>query len=189
MDLFWSLRVCGVAGILGAVLFMLGDLSYNHIPGSKASTAQKMSQMPEARLLRAGVLGLIGCWLYGLAAFQIYSGLSAAGRVLCAAPRPGLCRHCHLLRDFACGLFRHRCRCTGRRPPGGRRRGRRAIGQHIFPAPGVHHLSAGGAGQRADGVRGSQRALAVSAVDGIVSADHDLCAAQAGAEGFARTSG
>lgn len=79
MDLFWSLRVCGAAGILGAVLFMLGDLSYNHIPGSKASTAQKMSQMPEARLLRAGVLGLIGCWLYGLAAFQIYSAFLPLG--------------------------------------------------------------------------------------------------------------
>jgi len=63
----WVLRLLGMAGVFGAVLFIAGDLLYNHIPGSKKSPAEKMSVLPESRLLNAGTLGLIGCWFYTLA--------------------------------------------------------------------------------------------------------------------------
>lgn len=81
MDFFslLFLRIFGITGILGAILFMAGDLSYNHIPGSKASPTEKMSRMPASRLLRAGVLGLIGCWLYALSAFHLYSAFRPVG--------------------------------------------------------------------------------------------------------------
>jgi hypothetical protein len=63
----WGLRLFGITGICGSILFILGDLSYNHIPGSKDSPALKLSRMPVARLINAGTLGLVGCWLYTLA--------------------------------------------------------------------------------------------------------------------------
>lgn len=61
--------------------FMWGDLSYNHVPGSAGSPAAKMGTMPEARLLRAGILGLVGCWLYALAAIGQYLAFRPAGDV------------------------------------------------------------------------------------------------------------
>jgi hypothetical protein len=66
----WALRSFGISGILGSILFIIGDLLYNHVPGSKDGIAIKMSRMPESRLLNAGTLGLIGCWFYTLASFQ-----------------------------------------------------------------------------------------------------------------------
>jgi hypothetical protein len=66
----WALRLFGISGIFGAILFITGDLLYNHVPGSRDSLAVKMSQMPESRLLNAGTLGLIGCWFYTLASLQ-----------------------------------------------------------------------------------------------------------------------
>lgn len=75
----WALRWFGITGILGAVLFIIGDLLYNHIPGSAKSPTEKMSTQPETRLLNAGTLGMIGCWLYTLASAQIYLALQPAG--------------------------------------------------------------------------------------------------------------
>jgi hypothetical protein len=60
----WALRCFGMSGICGAILFICGDLLYNHIPGSTASPAIKMCEMPESRLLNAGTVGLVGCWFY-----------------------------------------------------------------------------------------------------------------------------
>lgn len=77
----WALRCLGISGILGAILFMLGDLSYNHIPGSGDSPAVKMSIHPERRLLRAGIFGLPGCWLYVLAALHLYLAFRPVGDV------------------------------------------------------------------------------------------------------------
>ena len=77
----WALRLSGISGILGAMLFMLGDLFYNHIPDSENSPTVKMSKMPDARLLNAGVLGLIGCWLYVLAMLHIFIAFRPEGEV------------------------------------------------------------------------------------------------------------
>ena len=79
LDTTWALRCFGISGILGAVLFIIGDLLYNHIPGSTKSPTEKMSVLPESRLLNAGILGMIGCWLYTLASAQIYLAFRPAG--------------------------------------------------------------------------------------------------------------
>jgi hypothetical protein len=75
----WALRLSGISGILGAILFIFGDLLYNHVPGSKNSPALKMSKMPESRLLTAGILGLIGCWFYILASLHLYIAFRPSG--------------------------------------------------------------------------------------------------------------
>jgi hypothetical protein len=77
----WALRLFGIAGITGSVLFILGDLLYNHVPGSKNSDTVKMSKMPESRLLNAGTLGLFGCWFYVLASMHLYLAFRPAGDV------------------------------------------------------------------------------------------------------------
>ncbi len=75
----WALRWFGISGILGSLLFILGDLLYNHIPGSHKNPAEKMSSLPESRLLNAGTLGLVGCWLYTLASAHIYIAFQPVG--------------------------------------------------------------------------------------------------------------
>jgi len=75
----WSLRLFGISGIVGSIFFIVGDLLYNHVPGSKASTTIKMSTLPESRLLNAGTLGLIGCWFYTLGALHVYIAFQPAG--------------------------------------------------------------------------------------------------------------
>jgi hypothetical protein len=77
----WALRCFGISGILGSILFIWGDLLYNHVPGSSASPAVKMSTMPESRLLNAATLGLFGCWLYTLAAMHLYLAFRPVGEI------------------------------------------------------------------------------------------------------------
>ena len=77
----WSLRIFGLLGVLGAILFICGDLLYNHIPGSTLSPMEKMGKMPERRLLNAGTLGLIGCWLYTAASLHLYLAFRPVGEV------------------------------------------------------------------------------------------------------------
>jgi hypothetical protein len=78
----WALRLSGISGIIGSILFIFGDLLYNHIPGSKKSPTVKMSKMPESRLLNAGTLGLVGCWFYTLASLHLYIAFRPAGDYL-----------------------------------------------------------------------------------------------------------
>jgi uncharacterized protein YjeT (DUF2065 family) len=73
------LRWFGISGIFGSLLFIAGDLLYIHVPGSLKSPAEKMSKMPESRLLLAGTLGLIGCWFYTLASAHIFIAFQPAG--------------------------------------------------------------------------------------------------------------
>ena len=75
----WALRLFGLSGILGSLLFVCGDLLYNHIPGSTGSPAVKMSTLPAARLLNAGTLGLLGCWFYVLACLHLYLAFRPLG--------------------------------------------------------------------------------------------------------------
>ena len=77
----WALRLFGISGILGSILFIFGDLLYNHVPGSKNSPAIKMSRMPESRLLNAGTLGLVGCRFYSLASLHLYMAFRPAGDI------------------------------------------------------------------------------------------------------------
>ena len=81
----WALRLFGLSGIIGSMLFISGDLLYNHIPGSKNSPSVKMSEMPESRLLNAGTLGLFGCWFYTLASLHVYIAFRPAGDVFAFA--------------------------------------------------------------------------------------------------------
>jgi hypothetical protein len=81
IDPIWALRLLGISGILGSVLFIIGDLLYHHIPGSSNSPTVKMSMLPESRLLNAGTLGLIGCWFYTLASMHIYLAFQPAGEL------------------------------------------------------------------------------------------------------------
>ena len=77
----WTLRLFGISGIIGSILFIFGDLLYNHVPGSKNSPSVKMSRMPESRLLNAGTLGLVGCWFYTLASLHLYIAFRPAGDI------------------------------------------------------------------------------------------------------------
>ena len=83
MNLFTplALRLFGISGIIGAVLFMWGDLSYHHLPASQGSPAQRMSALSEKILLKAGTLGLFGCWFYCLASVHIFLAFQPAGEV------------------------------------------------------------------------------------------------------------
>jgi hypothetical protein len=77
----WALRWFGLSGIVGALIFICGDLLYNHVPGSSASPTVKMGSLPQSRLLLAGTAGLIGCWFYVLAAWHLYLAFRQAGEV------------------------------------------------------------------------------------------------------------
>jgi hypothetical protein len=77
----WALRFFGISGILGSLLFIFGDLLYNHVPGSKDSITLKMSNMPDSRLLNAGTLGMIGCWFYVLASIQLFIAFRPVGEI------------------------------------------------------------------------------------------------------------
>ncbi len=81
MELQTAIRLFSLSGVLGALLFICGDLLYNHVPGSSASPAVKMSALPERRLLAAGTLGLVGCWLYALAVIPIFAAFRPAGEL------------------------------------------------------------------------------------------------------------
>lgn len=77
----WALRLFGLCGIFGAIIFICGDLLYNHIPGSAESPAMKMSRLSESRLINAGTLGLIGCWFYMLGAMHLYLAFRPVGEI------------------------------------------------------------------------------------------------------------
>jgi hypothetical protein len=77
----WAWRLFGLSGIIGSILFIFGDLLYNHVPGSKNSPVVKMSTLPESRLLNAGTLGLVGCWFYTLASLHLYIAFRPAGDI------------------------------------------------------------------------------------------------------------
>ncbi len=81
MTTLWTLRCLGLSGILGALLFMVGDLLYNHISGSDNTPTEKMSILPESRLLNAGTLGLVGCWFYILAVGHVYIAFMSVGTI------------------------------------------------------------------------------------------------------------
>lgn len=77
----WALRLFGISGVIGSILFILGDLLYNHVPGSTDSFIVKMSKHPEARLLNAGMLGMFGCWFYTMASLHVYLAFRPVGEL------------------------------------------------------------------------------------------------------------
>src|SRR5262245_36376454 len=70
-ETFTVVRLCGIAGILGALIMGMGDLLYHHFPGSTSSLAVRMSSLPQDRLVSAGTMGLVGSWLYVLGAVHL----------------------------------------------------------------------------------------------------------------------
>ena len=74
-----ALRLFGICGIIGSILFIIGDLLYNYIPGSKDSNELRLSKIPESRLLNGGTLGLVGCWFYTLSTLHLYTAFLPAG--------------------------------------------------------------------------------------------------------------
>lgn len=79
------IRLCGIAGIVGALTMGLGDLLYNHIPGSKKTLYEKMSTFSQKRLVTAGIFGLIGSWLYLFSAFHVYYAFLSVGKLFALA--------------------------------------------------------------------------------------------------------
>ena len=79
------IRLCGIAGILGALTTGFGDLLYNHIPGSQQTLYEKMSTFPQKRLVTAGILGLIGSWLYLFSVFHLYYAFLSVGSLFALA--------------------------------------------------------------------------------------------------------
>jgi len=75
------IRLSGIAGILGALVTGFGDLLYNHIPGSKQTLYEKMSTFPQKRLVTAGLMGLIGSWLYFFSVFHLYYAFLSVGNL------------------------------------------------------------------------------------------------------------
>lgn len=76
-----ALQMFGVCGVLGSILFIIGDLLYNHIPGSSGSNTLRLSKISESRLLNGGILGLIGCWFYTLASLHLYIAFRPSGDI------------------------------------------------------------------------------------------------------------
>jgi len=76
------IRLCGIAGILGGLVTGIGDLLYNHIPGSTQTLYEKISTFLQKRLVTAGILGLIGSWLYLFSAFHVYYAFLSAGNLI-----------------------------------------------------------------------------------------------------------
>ena len=75
------IRLCGILGILGALVTGAGDLLYNHIPGSTQTLYEKMSTFSQKRLVTAGIMGLIGSWLYLFSIFHLYYAFLSAGNL------------------------------------------------------------------------------------------------------------
>lgn len=76
-----ALRIFGLAGVIGSLIFICGDLLYNHVSGSAESPASKMGKMAPSRLLAAGSAGLVGCWFYLLGVGHICLAFRPAGDV------------------------------------------------------------------------------------------------------------
>ena len=74
-----ALRLFGISGIIGSILFIIGDLLINYIPGWKDSNELRLSKIPESRLVNGGALGLVGCWFYTLSAFHLHVAFRPAG--------------------------------------------------------------------------------------------------------------
>lgn len=77
----WALRLFGLSGVLGSIIFIIGDLLYNHVPGSKSRIAIKMSSLSASRLLNAGTLGLIGSWFYVIGSLHLYIAFHSTGEM------------------------------------------------------------------------------------------------------------
>jgi len=79
-----TLRLCGIAGIVGACLLLAADwiLMGTFTSGSefKENWYVVLSQMPQWRLTVGGLAGPVGAWLYVVGFWQLYLTLNSAGR-------------------------------------------------------------------------------------------------------------
>ena len=83
LDVRW-LRSAGAAGIVGALALVIGDVLFT-TGASADDLVIARSQVPTPQLYVSGVLGLVSCWLYAAAAWQVYFALRPAGKTLAGA--------------------------------------------------------------------------------------------------------
>jgi hypothetical protein len=60
----WSLRLFGISGIIGSLLFIWGDQLYIHIPVSIDSAIIRKTKLPEGQLYNGNIFGRISSWFY-----------------------------------------------------------------------------------------------------------------------------
>jgi hypothetical protein len=70
----------GAAGMLGAIVFVVGDVMLYFTTSGERDIPTIMSQLPLWRLYIGGALGLVGSWFYTLGAWQVYLAVQPAGR-------------------------------------------------------------------------------------------------------------
>lgn len=99
-DLLWAVRICGMAAILGAVLYSIGDalllaekFNAQAYPRLQAhlkllSGMERMAGLPWRRMAWGGMLGVFAAPLLLAGNWQVYAGLSPAG--LAAALPPAI---------------------------------------------------------------------------------------------------
>lgn len=69
----------GAAGMLGAIVFLIGDLLLYFTTSGERDFTAIMSQLPLWRLYVGGALGLVGSWFYTLGTWQVYVAVRPAG--------------------------------------------------------------------------------------------------------------
>jgi hypothetical protein len=88
-----TLRLCGLAGLVGASLLLAADwtLLGTFTSGSefKENWGALLSEMPRWRLLIGGLVGPVGAWFYVVGFWQLYLALKPAGRPLAFAAFAG----------------------------------------------------------------------------------------------------
>ncbi len=70
----------GAAGMLGAIVFLIGDVMLYFTTSGERNVVAIMSQLTLWRLYLGGALGLVGSWLYTLGTWQVYLAVQPAGR-------------------------------------------------------------------------------------------------------------
>ncbi len=75
-----SLGCAGAAGMLGAIVFLIGDVLLYFTTDGERNVVTIMSELTLWRLYLGGALGIVGSWLYTLGTWQVYLAVRPAGR-------------------------------------------------------------------------------------------------------------
>jgi hypothetical protein len=65
------MRGLGLAGVLGGLVFFVGDMLF-YYSGTSVDLKLTMGHCSDARIIAAGVAGLIGTWLYVMGVVQVF---------------------------------------------------------------------------------------------------------------------
>jgi len=69
-DRTW-LRITGLAGLAGGLVFVLGDMLF-YYSGPETDVLLNMTTVSDARIVAAGITALVGTWLYVLGSWQAF---------------------------------------------------------------------------------------------------------------------